>query len=119
MILDERSAAVFIDGYQKLLLEICGPTSGNIMLLERLVGGRKRLLSDASLLNEVVSRIHDQGQHVDETVVAAGISLSNDRNDLLFGKSGLLHLSSPGGKLYSPVVRQVRGLHDDWCAHAG
>ena len=75
MILDERSAAVFIDGYQKLLLEICGPTSGNIMLLERLVGGRKKLLSDASLLNEVVSRIHDRGQHVDETVVAAAASL--------------------------------------------
>jgi len=28
MILDERSAAVFINGYQKLLLEICGPAGG-------------------------------------------------------------------------------------------
>jgi hypothetical protein len=75
MILDERSAAVFINGYQKLLLEICGPTGGNIKLLERLVEGRKKLISGVSPLNDVVSRIHDQGQHVDETVVAAATSL--------------------------------------------
>jgi hypothetical protein len=35
MILDGRSAAVFINGYQKLLQEICGPTGGNVKLLER------------------------------------------------------------------------------------
>src|SRR5208337_3401610 len=75
MILDERSAAVFINGYQKLLLEICGPTRGNVKLLERLAEGRKKLMSDVSLLDDAVSRIHDQGHHVDETVVAAATSL--------------------------------------------
>jgi hypothetical protein len=30
MILDEQSAAVFINGYQRLLLEICGPTGENV-----------------------------------------------------------------------------------------
>jgi hypothetical protein len=75
MILDERSAAVFINGYQKLLLEICDPTGGNVKLLERLVEGRKKLTSDVSLLDDAVTRIHDQGQHVDETVIAAAASL--------------------------------------------
>jgi hypothetical protein len=75
MILNERSAAVFINGYQKLLLEICGPTGGNVKLLERLAEGRKKLMSDASLLDDAVSRIHEQGQHVDETVVVAATSL--------------------------------------------
>ncbi len=75
MILDERSAAVFINGYQKLLLEICGPTGGNVKLLERLVEGRKKLMSDVSLLDDAVSRIRDQGQHVDETVITAAASL--------------------------------------------
>jgi hypothetical protein len=49
MILDERSAAIFIDGYKKLLLEICGPAGENLKLLERLVDGRKKLMSNASL----------------------------------------------------------------------
>jgi hypothetical protein len=75
MILDERSAAVFINGYQKLLLEICGPVGGNVKLLERLAKGRKKLMSDVSLLDDALSRIHDQGQHVDETVIAAAASL--------------------------------------------
>jgi hypothetical protein len=75
MILDERSAAVFINGYQKLLLEICGPTGGNVKLLERLVKGRKKLTSDVSLLDDAVSRIHDQGQQVDESVIAAATTL--------------------------------------------
>jgi hypothetical protein len=75
MILDERSAAVFINGYQKLLLEICGPAGGNVKLLERLAKGRKKLMSDVSLLDDAVSRIHDRRQHVDETVVAAAASL--------------------------------------------
>ncbi len=75
MILDERSAAVFINGYQKLLLEICGPAGGNVQFLERLVEGRKKLMSDVSLLNDAVSRIHDRGQNVDETVIAAAASL--------------------------------------------
>jgi hypothetical protein len=75
MILDERSATVFINGYQKLLLEICGPTGGNVKLLRRLVEGRKKLMSDVSLLDDAVSRIHDQGQHLDETVLAAATSL--------------------------------------------
>jgi hypothetical protein len=75
MILDGRSAAVFINGYQKLLQEICGPTGGNVKLLERLVEGRKKLMSDVSFLDDAVSRIHDQGQQVDETVVAAATSL--------------------------------------------
>lgn len=74
MILDERSAAVFINGYQKLLLEVCGP-GGNVKLLERLVKGRKKLMSDASLLDDAVSSIRDQGQHVEETVIAAAASL--------------------------------------------
>jgi hypothetical protein len=55
MILDQRSAAIFIDGYKKLLLEICGPTEENLKLLERLVEGRKKLMSDASLLDATVS----------------------------------------------------------------
>ena len=75
MILDERSAAVFINGYQKLLLEICGPAGGNVKLLERLAKGRKKLMSDVSLLDDALSRIHDQGQHLDETVIAAAASL--------------------------------------------
>jgi hypothetical protein len=75
MILDERSAAVFINSYQKLLLEICGPAEGHVKLLERLVKGRKKLMSDVSLLGDAVSRIHDQGEHLDETVVAAATSL--------------------------------------------
>jgi hypothetical protein len=75
MILDERSAAVFINSYQKLLLEICGPTEGHVKLLERPVKGRKKLMSDVSLLGDAVSRIHDQGEHLDETVVAAATSL--------------------------------------------
>jgi len=75
MILDEQSAAVFINGYQKLLLEIYGPAGGNVKLLERLAKGRKKLMSDVSLLEDAVSRIHDRGQHVDETVVVAAASL--------------------------------------------
>jgi hypothetical protein len=75
MILDQRSAAIFINGYKKLLLEICGPTGENLKLLERLVEGRKKLMSDASLLDDALSRIHAQAQHVDETVVAAASSL--------------------------------------------
>lgn len=75
MILDERSAAVFIDGYQKLLLEICGPAGGDFKLLERLVKGRKKLMSNPSSLDDAVSRIHDRGQDVDETVVAAAARL--------------------------------------------
>jgi hypothetical protein len=43
------TAAVFINGYQKLLVEICGPTGGNVKLLQRLVEGRKKLVSDAVL----------------------------------------------------------------------
>jgi hypothetical protein len=74
MILDERSAAVFINGYQKLLLEICGPAGGNVKLLERLAKGRKNM-SDVSLLDDALSRIHDQGQHLDESVIAAAASL--------------------------------------------
>jgi hypothetical protein len=75
MILDERSATVFINGYKKLLLEICGPTGENLKLLERLVEGRKKLMSNASLLDDALSRIHAQAQHVDETVVTAATSL--------------------------------------------
>jgi hypothetical protein len=75
MILDARSAAVFINGYQKLLLEICGPGGGSANLLGQLVEGRKKLISDVSLLHDAVSRIHDRGQHVNETVVAAATSL--------------------------------------------
>jgi hypothetical protein len=75
MILDERSAAVFIDGYKKLLLEICGPDGGNVKVLERLAKGRKKLVLNVSLLEDAVSRIHDRGQHVDETVVVAAASL--------------------------------------------
>jgi len=75
MILDERSAAVFIDGYQKLLLEICGPTGGGRTLLERLVRGRKKLVSDVSVLGDALSRIRDRGQQVDDAVVAAATSL--------------------------------------------
>ncbi len=75
MILDERSAAVFIDGYQKLLLEICGPVGEDIKLLQRLVKGRKKLMSDLSLMDDAVSRIHDRGQQVDETVVDAVTTL--------------------------------------------
>lgn len=75
MILDERSATAFISGYKKLLLEICGPTGENLKLLERLVEGRKKLMSNASLLHDALSRIHAQAQHVDETVVAAASSL--------------------------------------------
>src|SRR5271166_4867918 len=75
MILDERSAAIFINGYQKLLLEICGPTGENVKLLERLVKGRKKLMSDVSSLDDAASSIHGQGQHVNETVVAAATSL--------------------------------------------
>jgi hypothetical protein len=41
MILDERSAAIFISDHQKLLLEIGGPPGGNVKLLERPVEGRK------------------------------------------------------------------------------
>ena len=75
MILDERSAAIFINSYQKLLLEICGPTGENVKLLERLVKGRKKLMSDVSSLDDAVSSIHGHGQHVNETVVAAATSL--------------------------------------------
>ena len=75
MILDERSAAVFIDDYRKLLLEICGHARGELKLLERLIEGRKKLMSDASLLDNALSRIHAQAQHVDETVVAAATGL--------------------------------------------
>jgi hypothetical protein len=75
MILDQQSAAVFVNGYQKLLLEICGRTGENVQLLERLVAGRKKLLSDVSVLNGAVSRIHAQGEHVNESVVAAATSL--------------------------------------------
>jgi hypothetical protein len=75
MILDERSAAVFINGYRQLLLEICGPTGGEFKLLERLVEGRKKLMSDGSLLDGALSRIRSQAQSVDEPVVAAASSL--------------------------------------------
>ena len=75
MILDERSAAVFIDGYQKLLLEIGGPTEGGLNLLERLVKGRKKLVSDGSLLDHALSRIRARGEQVEDTVAAAARSL--------------------------------------------
>src|SRR5271167_2423812 len=75
MILDERSAAVFIDGYKKLLLEICGPAGESLQLLERLVDGRKKLISNASLLDDAQSRVRARAQHIDETVVAAARSL--------------------------------------------
>jgi hypothetical protein len=41
----------------------------------------------------------------------AGFGMLQDRNDLLFARSGLLHQSSPVGNLHSPVVLIVRGLH--------
>lgn len=75
MILDARSATVFINGYKKLLLEICGTTRGNLKLLERLVEGRARLMSNTSLLDDALSRLHAQAQHVDESIVAAASSL--------------------------------------------
>ena len=75
MILDERSAAVFINGYRQLLLEICGPTGADFKLLERLVEGRRKLKSDGSLLDGALSRIRSQAQSVDEAVVAAAASL--------------------------------------------
>jgi hypothetical protein len=75
MTLDERSAAVFINGYTRLLLEICGPGGKNSKMLERLVEGRTKLMSDASLLNNALSRIRVQEQHVEKTVVAAATSL--------------------------------------------
>src|SRR5690606_16033344 len=37
--------------------------------------------------------------------------LLQNRNDLLFAEPGLLHQSSPVGKLYSQVVLKIRGLH--------
>jgi hypothetical protein len=40
----------------------------------------------------------------------AGIGLSKNRDDLLFTESGLLHSSSPVGKLYSQAVLGIRGL---------
>jgi hypothetical protein len=58
-----------------MLLEICGPIGGNVKLLERLVEGRKKLMSDVSLLDDALSRIHAQAQYVDETVLAAATSL--------------------------------------------
>jgi hypothetical protein len=75
MILDERSAAVFIDGYKKLLLEICGPAGENLKLLDRLVDGRKKLMSNAALLDDAQTRVRSQTQHIDETVVVAARSL--------------------------------------------
>lgn len=75
MILDARSATAFINGYKKLLLQISGTTGGNFELLERLVEGRARLMSNASLLDDALSRIHAQAQHVDERIVAAASSL--------------------------------------------
>jgi hypothetical protein len=41
----------------------------------------------------------------------AGLCLLQDRDDLLFTEPGLLHKSSPVGKLYSRLVRFGRGLH--------
>ena len=78
MILDERSAAVFINGYRQLLLEICGPTGADFNLLERLVEGRKKLMSDGSLLDGALSRIRSRAQPVDEAVVAAAAGLQVD-----------------------------------------
>ncbi len=75
MILDERSAAIFINGYRQLLLEICGPIGASFKLLERLVEGRRKLKSDGSLLDGALSRIRSQAQSVDEAVVAAAASL--------------------------------------------
>jgi hypothetical protein len=75
MILDERSAAIFINGYKQLLLEICGRTGGDNKLLERLVEGRNKLGSDGSLLDGTLSRIRSRAQSVDEAVVAAAASL--------------------------------------------
>src|ERR1035441_10936658 len=40
----------------------------------------------------------------------AGLRLLKHCNDLLFTESGVLHQSSPVGKLYSSVVLKVRGL---------
>jgi hypothetical protein len=40
----------------------------------------------------------------------AGFRLLEHRNDLFFTEPGLLHKSSPVGKLYSRVVLFVRGL---------
>jgi len=75
MILDQRSAAAFINGYRQLLLEICGPTGGEVKLLEQLVAGRKKLMSDGSLLEGALSRIRIQAQSVDDAVVSAAASL--------------------------------------------
>ena len=75
MILDERSAAAFINGYRQLLLEICGPTGAEVKLLQRLVEGRRKLKSDGSLLDGALSRIRSQAQSVDEAVVAAAAGL--------------------------------------------
>jgi len=57
------------------LLEICGPAGENLKLLERLVDGRKKLMSNAALLDDAQSRVHSQAQHIDGTVVAAARSL--------------------------------------------
>ena len=97
MILHERSAAVFINGYQKLLLEIYGPAGGNVKLLERLAKGRKKLMSDVSLLDNAVSHTHEREQHVDETVVAAAASLTGQVLGLLARYASLFHIHGGSG----------------------
>jgi cytokinin dehydrogenase len=73
--LDERSAAAFIHGYKTLLLEICGPAGENLNLLERLVEGRTKLVSDAALLDNALSHIHARAQRVEEGVISAATTL--------------------------------------------
>jgi hypothetical protein len=75
MVLDERSATAFIQGYKTLLLEICGPAGENLNLLERLVEGRRKLMSDAALLDNALAHIHARAQQVEGSVISAARTL--------------------------------------------
>jgi hypothetical protein len=55
----------------------------------------------------------DPAKLADALVHLAGLGLLEYRNDLLFAESGLLHRSSPVGKLYYPAVLNVGGLQYD------
>src|SRR5262245_14590063 len=64
----------------------------------------ERRLADAEFANELRD-------------LDAGLRLLQHSDDLFFTESGLLHKSSPVGKLYSRMVLIVRGLQIDYNDH--
>ena len=75
MVLEPELAAVFIDGYKTVLLEIGALEHQKLPLLSQLARARNRLVLDPALLNSALESLETKGVTVDARVIDALVSL--------------------------------------------